>query len=74
MAVDRRGNLYVAEFVTGRVFRFSPDGESTLLAEGLDGPTGLCLDRDGNLLVAENGAGRVVRISPDGGKRLVAGK
>lgn len=71
MVLDKRGNLYVSEMITGRIYLVSPDGTSTLFARGLDAPNGLCLDRDGNLLVAETGKARLVRIRPDGTRSII---
>lgn len=71
MALDKRGNVYVSEMLTGRIYCIAPDGTATLVATRLDTPGALCMDRDGNLLVAETGAGRIIRIAPDGSRTVL---
>ncbi len=89
LAVDRSGNLYVAEFHFHRIRRIDPGGLiSTFAGTGqkgcggdggpaaealLNGPAGLAVDREGNLFVSERGNHRVRRISPDGSISTVVG-
>lgn len=89
LAVDRVGNLYIADSDSCRVRRVSPDGVITTVAgtgnAGCSGdggpatqatlsyPDGLAVDGDGNLYVADRGNRRVRRVSPDGVITTVAG-
>ena len=88
IAIDRLGNLYLADTDNHRVRKvsggviatiagtgvagFSGDGKSALNAQ-LNFPYGLALDSSGNLYVADLGNQRVRRISPDGVITTVAG-
>jgi sugar lactone lactonase YvrE/outer membrane lipoprotein-sorting protein len=82
VAVDRNGNLYVADSSGARVLRVSPEGLAVVVAgtgipgNGGDGvqaifselnqPASLAVDADGNLYIAEAGAGRIRKVTPDG--------
>lgn len=72
-AVDRRGNVYQASFVDGRIVRITPGGEiSSYAAQGLDGPVGLAVDENGVLYVANCKGNTVSRIPPGGEAELFA--
>ncbi len=87
VAVDRAGNLFIADPGNGRIRKVSPNGIITTVAASLSAPAGLALDPAGNLLVADPGwnfftgdAGyrpccdnRIRRIAPDGTITTVAG-
>src|ERR1051326_788621 len=81
IAVDRQGNLYIAE-VANLIRKVTPDGIITTIAgdgeagfSGDDGPAvdaefnmigGLAVDAAGNLFVADRGNHRIRKITPDG--------
>ena len=87
VAVDRAGNLFIADPGNGRIRKVSPDGVITTVSASLSAPAGLALNPAGNLLVADPGwnfftgdAGyrpccdnRIRRIAPDGTITTVAG-
>ncbi|MBZ5727086.1 MAG: hypothetical protein LAP87_19065 [Acidobacteriia bacterium] len=89
IAVDRGGNLYLADTDHHRVRRIAPDGAiATLAGTGTAGysgdggpaagaqlnlPYGLAADLAGNVYVADLGNNRVRRIGPDGTITTVAG-
>jgi uncharacterized protein (TIGR03437 family) len=89
LAVDRAGDLFIADSANNRIRRVSPTGVITTVAGtgeyGLSGdggsainaklglPTGIALDNNGNLFFAERGNNLVRRISPDGIITTVAG-
>lgn len=50
---DAAGNLYLVDIPHGRIFRVSPAGAWTTVAEYDGEPNGLCLHPDGRLLVAD---------------------
>lgn len=52
-AFDRDGNLYVADIPFGRIFRVSPDGQWTQIAEYDGWPNGLAIRPDGVILIAD---------------------
>jgi len=69
VACDRNGNVYAAD-MTGRVQKFSPDGEFLLSWQmpqtDLGKPKGMGLDREGNILVIEPHYQRVNHFTPEG--------
>lgn len=68
MTVDSADNLYVA--TEDRVWRVTPEGEATLLADGFQGADDLRFDPDGNLFVTDAFVARVYKIAPDGSKSV----
>ena len=78
--IDAQGNYIVvdwpnepnAQFGTPAVYRVSPAGEVSIIAQGspLTGPHGLAIDHDGNYIVGDSVAG-VIRVSPQGQVTLV---
>lgn len=80
VAVDVRGNVYVADTYNDRVRMISPDGQvSTVAGKGspgyadgdrnnalFDTPCGIVAAADGSLIVADTGNDRLRKITPDG--------
>ncbi len=58
IALDGEGNIYVAEYSTGRVQRFNPEGEFLVswIAEGDTPLRGMAADRAGRVYVVRRGA------------------
>ncbi|MBI3452978.1 MAG: SMP-30/gluconolactonase/LRE family protein [Rhodospirillales bacterium] len=50
---DRAGNLYVVDIPFGRIFRISPAGDWTQIAEYDGWPNGLKIHRDGRIFIAD---------------------
>jgi uncharacterized protein (TIGR03437 family) len=89
VAVDRNGNLYIADTYNHRVRRVSPDGiMSTVAGDGTPGfsgdggpaihaqlinPAGIAVDTSGNLYIADPSASEVRKVSPEGIISTVAG-
>jgi sugar lactone lactonase YvrE len=86
LAIDRLGNLYVADTGNNAIRKIAPDGRVTTLAGGergyqdgsgraarFDGPVGVAVDRAGNVVVADTYNDRIRRIAPDGTVTTVAG-
>lgn len=89
IALDRAGQLYIADDKAGVVRRVGNDGiiwtiagvgtpgkggEGTAaLDTSLDGPAGLAVDAEGNLYIAEPSSNRVRQVGVDGLVRTVAG-
>ena len=69
VAVDKAGNVFVADQNGDRIERFDSSGNFTLAFAGpgqLNGPQGLSLDPQGNVLISDSGNYRVMKYSPTG--------
>lgn len=64
---DRDGNLYVTDIPYGRIFRISPDGEWTLVADYDGWPNGLKFHKDGRGFIADYKNGIMV-LDPVSGR------
>jgi hypothetical protein len=74
MAVDFSGNVYVAQYSTGRVRKISPLGVVTTLASsGMVNPYGVTVDFQGTVYVADHIGASVRRITSAGVVSTVAG-
>jgi sugar lactone lactonase YvrE len=80
VAVDAKGNVYVADSYNDRIRLITPDGEvRTLAGQGqpgfadgagvtaaFDTPTGIALDHEGAILVADTGNDAIRKVTPGG--------
>lgn len=68
VAVDKQGNVYVADTYNDRVRRISADGQVTTLASGavFDTPCGVAVAKDGSVFVADTGNSQLRKITTDG--------
>jgi trimeric autotransporter adhesin len=89
LAVDGKGNLFVADPDNHIVFKIAPDGTTSIVAgngisgysgdtgpapkASLDQPVALAFDRAGNLYIADAEGQRVRKVAPDGTISTVAG-
>jgi sugar lactone lactonase YvrE len=73
VAVDRSGNVLIADEVAGKVRRIDPGGTMTTILSGLSSALGMAADDAGNAYVATAGDGRVRKISAAGVATVVAG-
>ena len=87
IAIDRSGNLLVADTGNNAIRRVTPQGVvSTVAGDGLagwvdgpgrqarfNGPTGVAVDLLGNVFVADTYNDRIRKIAPDGSVSTVAG-
>ena len=64
-------DLYVASYASGSIYRFTPDGRSTILT-GMNDPEGLIFDSNGNLFASDGGKGRIIKITPSGSNSIFA--
>jgi uncharacterized protein (TIGR03437 family) len=88
LALDKGGNLYIADSANNIVFRVTPDGVLRSYAgnglkftsgdgglavnAGLDYPTAIAVDNQGNLYIAEYGS-HIRKVTPDGVITTIAG-
>jgi gluconolactonase len=63
---DRDGNLYVVDIPYGRIFRVSPGGKFSLVAEYDGEPNGLKIHKDGRIFVADYKNGLLL-LDPESG-------
>jgi DNA-binding beta-propeller fold protein YncE len=67
MAVDRSGNLLIADTGNGRIEKFSPTGSFVTSIGLFEAPNGIAIDRAGNIYVAEIGSKHSVqKLDPEG--------
>jgi DNA-binding beta-propeller fold protein YncE len=77
IAVDRAGNVYVADASNHRVQKLAPDG--TFVAEwkgpepGFYGPRRIAIGPDGSVYIVDQGHSRIAKLTPDGGVLSVWG-
>jgi gluconolactonase len=64
---DRNGQLYIVDIPYGRIFRISPAGEFTLVAEYDGEPNGLKIAKDGRILITDYRHGLML-LDPASGK------
>ncbi len=84
VAVDKDGDVFVADTGNHAVRKITAQGEVTTIAGGTgDGPqgrevrfnrpVGIGVTHDGFLFISDEGSGKIVRIAPDGEGRAYAG-
>ncbi|MCE7992208.1 MAG: hypothetical protein HEP71_09520 [Roseivirga sp.] len=66
------GVYYASLYGGGQILKYTHDGESTVIATGLQGPTGIVSDGNGNLFVANYDGGYISKIDSDGQKTIFA--
>src|SRR5206468_2332994 len=68
LAVDDKGNLFVAD--TDSILKFTPDGNRSTFASGLNDANDMAFDDKGNLFVRDGNT--IFKFTPDGKKNTFA--
>lgn len=66
-AFDRDGNLFIVDIPFGRIFRITPGGEWSLVAQYAGEPNSLKFHPDGRLLITDYRNG-LMQLDPDSGR------
>jgi len=74
LAFDTMGNLYEADFNTGKIQKFDSHGNllNGSFITGLSLPIGLAFDAMGNLYVSDYGNGNIKKFGPSGGAAVLS--
>jgi hypothetical protein len=75
LAVDKQGNVYIANFLSNTIDRMMGDGSGRSqfsMGVNLKGPIGMVIDDAGNVYVANYIGGYISRINPAGISSIVA--
>src|SRR5437867_1306277 len=64
LALDRSGNLFVTEHVSGSILKFTPDGKKSTFASGVS-PDKMAVDGAGNLFVTQGGSSNLYMTLDD---------
>ncbi|HEY4044031.1 MAG TPA: hypothetical protein VGM32_19600 [Rhodopila sp.] len=73
IALDKKGNLFAADYNTNTIGEIGPNGTASVFASSsLRGPFGLVFDSAGNLCASNATANTIVKFSPSGAGALFA--
>ena len=73
VAVDGAGNLYIADYLNGRIRRVDSEGIITTVTDRADYPSDLVVDESGTLYIADSENDRILRVDKSGNHTVVAG-
>ncbi len=73
IAVDKEGNIYLADILNHRIQKFSPEGKFLMKIGGKEDPNryfenirDIEVDLEGNIYISNNDQKRVIQFGPDG--------
>src|SRR2546423_1462866 len=64
--------LFEADFQSGNIFKFTPDGTKTTFATALISPIDMAFSASDNLLESDSSSGTIFKFTPDGTKTTFA--
>src|SRR5439155_1744729 len=70
LAVDDKGNLFVADTDSASILKFTSDGKRSTFASGLNDANDMAFDDKGNLFVRDGNS--ILKFTPDGKKGTFA--
>ena len=72
IALDSRGNIYVASFLDNIIYKISVYGQKKVFSNSvlLRGPIGIAIDKNDNIFVANYSANTIVKITPEGNSSI----
>lgn len=74
VATDPSGDVYVADTGTGEILKVTPARIASVLASGLNAPSGVAVDPgSGTVYIADTGDHEVDRLNGDGSLTVIAG-
>ncbi|MDD3236972.1 MAG: tetratricopeptide repeat protein [Candidatus Gastranaerophilales bacterium] len=68
IAVDSKGNVYVACFADSSIMKISPSKKTSLFVKSklINGPIGMAIDRFDNLYIANYNNNNIIKVIPNG--------
>jgi sugar lactone lactonase YvrE len=66
------GDLFEADYCSGTIYKFAPDGTRSTFATGVSSPDGLAFDSSGNLFAGASCCGVIFKFAPDGAQTIFA--
>jgi sugar lactone lactonase YvrE len=72
LAFNSAGDLFEADFGSGRILEFTPAGAKSTFASGLNTPVDVAFDSQGNLYATDPGSNSVFEFTPGGSRSLFA--
>ncbi len=74
IAVDKRGNIFVASFSENAIYKISIYGQKSLFNRSslIRGPIGIAIDKENNLYSANYSANTITKITPEGAVSVFA--
>ena len=74
LAFNSSGDLFEADYNSGKIYEFTPGGVQSTFASGLSSPYGLAFNSAGDLFEADVGSGNIYKFTPTGMRSTFASK